>query len=40
MMCDLTYRQKTALGLFLFISLSAGLRAQDKPQFVWQGEVG
>jgi len=39
-MCDLTYKQKTALGLFLLFGLSASLRAQDRPQFVWQGPVG
>jgi hypothetical protein len=39
MMCDLTYNWKCALGLFLFFGLSSVLRAQDYPQFVWQGQV-
>jgi hypothetical protein len=38
-MCDLTYKQKNVVGLFVFLGLSVGLRAQDRPQFVWQGQV-
>jgi hypothetical protein len=38
-MCDLTYKQKSVVGLFVFLGLSVGLRAQDRPQFVWQGQV-
>jgi hypothetical protein len=38
-MCDLTYKLKSVLGSFLFFALSAGLLAQDRPQFVWQGRV-
>ncbi len=39
MMCDLTYNRKCALGLFLFFGLSSVSRAQEHPQFVWQGQV-
>src|SRR6202161_1965881 len=38
-MCDLNYKQKSTVGLFVFLGLSLGLRAQDRPQFVWQGQV-
>ena len=38
-MCDLSYKQKNVVGLFVFLGLSVGLRAQDRPQFVWQGQV-
>jgi hypothetical protein len=38
-MCYLTYKLRGALASFLFFGLSFGLRAQDRPQFVWQGQV-
>ena len=36
-MCRLSYRR--ALGLLAALGLSAGLRAQDRPQLVWQAQV-
>jgi hypothetical protein len=38
MMCNVNYKHH-ALGLFLVLGLSVGLRAQDRPQFVWQGQI-
>ncbi len=37
-MRNLHYTESIAFGLLL-LGLSAGLAAQDRPQFVWQGQV-
>jgi hypothetical protein len=39
MICNLNYIQKGAVGLSLLLGVLVGLRAQDRPQFVWQGQV-
>ena len=38
-MCDLNYKRRSQIGLLVVLGLSVGLDAQDRPQFVWQGQV-
>lgn len=38
-MCDLNYKRRSQIGLLVVLGLSVGLEAQDRPQFVWQGQV-
>ena len=38
-MRDLNYKRRGHIGLLVVLGLSVGLHAQDRPQFVWQGQV-
>jgi hypothetical protein len=38
-MCNLRYIRIGALGVVLLLGRAVGLGAQDRPQFVWQGQV-